>query len=78
MMFMWSAKRAASRNVFCSPLPPSMTGMLSRNRGLFMAPRAVYQVPSSVAVSPRSIGEMIVSASSSRSKRCPKVPNSKP
>ena len=77
-MFMWSANRAARRNVFCSPLPPSMIGIVGRSRGLFKAFSTRYQLPVNEGSSPRSIGPMICSASSSRSNRCVNVPNSYP
>ena len=79
MMFRWSAYRAASPNVFCSPLPPSMIGRSSRSRGSFIAFSVWYQVPSNGRAARRAAsGATICSDSSSRSKRSVKVPNSKP
>ena len=77
-MFDSSAYCATIRNVFRSPLPPIITGMRPTGGGLLIASITWYRAPSSDARSPRSIGTMICSASSSFSKRSVKVPNSIP
>ncbi|SKY21634.1 Uncharacterised protein [Mycobacteroides abscessus subsp. abscessus] len=73
-----SAYCATIRNVFFSPPPPIITGMRQSGAGELIASSTWYHLPSSDGRSPRNIGRMICSASSSFSNRSVKVPNSKP
>ena len=78
MMLAESAYWATMRKVFRSPDPPIITGTRRTGGGSLMASVTEYHFPASEGRSPRSIGRMMLRASSSFSKRSVKVPNSIP